>query len=184
MKVSEADILILPGYGDTPQDHWQRRWLDKLRTARWVDHQEWLRPQKDDWTKDLVDAVEQAQRPVVLVAHSLGVITAVHAARNLPAGKVKGGFFVAPSNCERVDLRPELAGQGFDPIPREPLPFPSHLTASRNDPYCDYDVAGEFALAWGSKLFDAGESGHINAESGQGPWPEGLIAFAHFMKNL
>jgi hypothetical protein len=30
-------------------------------------------------------------------------------------------------------------------------------------------------------LIDAGESGHINAESGHGPWPEGIMVFAHFL---
>ncbi len=31
---------------------------------------------------------------------------------------------------------------------------------------------------------DAGEAGHINAESGHGPWPEGSMTFAHFMTRL
>lgn len=27
---------------------------------------------------------------------------------------------------------------------------------------------------WRTQLFDLGYAGHINAESGYGPWPEGL----------
>ncbi|MFW8585524.1 alpha/beta hydrolase [Rhizobium beringeri] len=31
---------------------------------------------------------------------------------------------------------------------------------------------------------DAGESGHINADSGHGPWPEGTMVFAQFLGRL
>jgi len=70
------------------------------------------------------------------------------------------------------------------PIPRAPLPFPSVLIASSNDPYCQHERAGEFALSWGSAFIDAGEAGHINIESGHGPWPEGLMRLGWFLKNL
>ena len=36
----------------------------------------------------------------------------------------------------------------------------------------------------GAKLVDAGFSGHINTESGHGPWPEGLMCLAAFLKTL
>ncbi len=63
----------------------------------------------------------------------------------------------------------------FGPYPRDPLPFPSIMIASRNDPFGEYAHAEDIANAWGSFLIDAGESGHINAESGHGhgrkaPW--------------
>ena len=61
---------------------------------------------------------------------------------------------------------------------------PAHLVASRNDPYCDYQRAEDLAGAWGATFQDAGEAGHINVESGHGPWPEGMMSFAHFMKRL
>ena len=40
------------------------------------------------------------------------------------------------------------------------------------------------AYAWGAAIADAGSSGHINVESGHGPWPEGLMRFAGFLKAL
>jgi predicted alpha/beta hydrolase family esterase len=33
-------------------------------------------------------------------------------------------------------------------------------------------------------LIDAGEAGHINADSGHGPWPEGTMVFAKFLSQL
>jgi predicted alpha/beta hydrolase family esterase len=72
----------------------------------------------------------------------------------------------------------------FGPYPRDPLPFPSLLVASRNDPFGSYEHADDIAAAWGSLLLDAGEAGHINAESGHGPWPEGTMVFAQFLGKL
>ncbi len=72
----------------------------------------------------------------------------------------------------------------FGPYPRDPLPFPSVVIASRNDPYGAFEVAEDNAAAWGSLFIDAGESGHLNADSGHGPWPEGSMTFAKFLSQL
>jgi len=45
-------------------------------------------------------------------------------------------------------------------------------------------VADELAAAWGSMIVDAGDSGHLNSESGHGPWPEGSMVFAKFLSQL
>jgi predicted alpha/beta hydrolase family esterase len=53
------------------------------------------------------------------------------------------------------------------------LPFPSVLVGSENDPYMTLEGAQDLALALGSDFFDAGCVGHINIDSGHGPWPQG-----------
>ena len=58
------------------------------------------------------------------------------------------------------------------------------LIASRDDPYAAYEESQALAEAWHIELVDAGLSGHINDESGHGPWPEGLMRFAGFLKSL
>ncbi|MEO0619886.1 MAG: alpha/beta hydrolase, partial [Pseudomonadota bacterium] len=70
------------------------------------------------------------------------------------------------------------------PMPRDPLPFPSLLVASRTDPYCAFDIADDLGAAWGSLVIDAGDAGHINAASGHGPWPEGSMTFGKFISRL
>jgi hypothetical protein len=183
LKISETDILLIPGYGKTLPGHWLLRWQDKMATARVVKQNELHRPTKKEWLETLIADVEAAKRPVVLVAHSLGCILVAHAAHALK-GKIQGAYLVAPSDWDRDGLLVEFDGGDFKPIPTHPMPFPAHLVASRNDPYCDYDRAQAFAKAWGTTFQDAGEAGHINLESGHGPWPEGLMSFAHFMKKL
>lgn len=182
MKVSEADILIVPGYTNSGPDHWQTRWENKIRTARRVEQAEWSKPVREDWVKRMVEEVNASSKPVVIVAHSLGVPTAVHAIPEFRK-KIAGAFFVAPPEVDNPDIRPKHL-MTFGPYPRDPLPFPSMTVASRNDPFGSYEHADELANAWGSFLLDAGESGHINAESGHGPWPEGTMVFAEFMKHL
>ncbi|MGB4116081.1 MAG: alpha/beta hydrolase, partial [Polaromonas sp.] len=36
-----------------------------------------------------------------------------------------------------------------------------------------FERAESLAQAWGARFIDAGERGHINAESGLADWPEG-----------
>ncbi len=182
MKVSDADILIIPGYTNSGPDHWQTRWQSRLSTARRVEQEAWSKPVREDWVAKVVTAVNEAEKPVVLVAHSLGVATAVQA---IPEFRkpVAGAFFVAPPDVANSRIRPKHL-MTFGPYPRDPLPFPSITIASRNDHFCAFDVAEDIAAAWGSLFLDAGESGHINAESGFGPWPEGSMTFAKFIQQL
>jgi predicted alpha/beta hydrolase family esterase len=183
MKTGEADILIIPGFGDSGPGHWQTRWEEKLSTARRVIQPDWNRASRSQWTSAIAEAVNAAERPVVLVSHSIGTAAIPHAAPLFVPGKVAGGFLVGLSDWNREELLPGVA-HDFAPLPRDPLPFPSLLIASRNDPYCDFEVAADHANAWGSELVDAGEVGHLKIDSGHGPWPEGLLRFAGFLKRL
>ena len=182
MRVAEADILIIPGYKGSPDDHWQSRWERKLSTARQVVQAEWSKPVLDDWTDAVARAVNACERPVVLVAHSLGVAAAVQALPKI-SRPIAGGFFVSPPDVADETIRPKHL-RTFGPYPREPLPFPSLVVASRNDGFSSFEAAEAIAAAWGSQFVDAGEVGHINAESGHGPWPEGLLTFGRFMSGL
>jgi predicted alpha/beta hydrolase family esterase len=187
MKASEADILFIPGYGNSGPDHWQTRWQSKLASARRVEQRSWNDPVREHWVQEIAEAVNMASKPVVLVAHSLGIAAALHALPDC-RDKVAGAFFVSPPNLQQPGRLPAgLARRtfiAFGPYPDDPLPFPSITVASRNDPYGTYEHAGDVANAWGSLLVDAGNSGHIDVESGHGPWPEGTMVFARYLSRL
>ena len=183
MKTADCDILILPGYAGSEEEHWQARWAARLKTARIVAQDDWHRPDPEAWRSRVVKAVEAATRPVILIAHSLGVVAAVEAAPRFPEGVVRGALLVAFPDLEAGADLPESV-RAFAPVPRDPLPFPSLLVASRTDPHCRYERAEDYAYAWGSALVDAGEAGHINVASGHGPWPEGLMRLAGFLAPL
>ena len=182
MRTFDVDILIVPGYTNSGPDPWQSRWEAKLGTARRVEQAEWSKPVREDWMANVATAVNEADKPVVIIAHSLGIPAVVHAIPDFRKS-VAGAFFVAPPDVANDAIRPKHL-MTFGPYPREPLPFPSITVASRNDPFCAFEVAEDIAAAWGSLFVDAGEAGHINADAGYGPWPEGSMAFAQFLSRL
>ena len=65
-----------------------------------------------------------------------------------------------------------------DAVPGRALGVPSVVIASHDDPFMSFERAQHWAAVWGSELVDLGEAGHINAESGFGPWPFGLRLLA------
>jgi len=182
MKTSDADILIVPGYKGSGSDHWQTRWEKKLSTARRVAMGDWHKPVFEDWRDNLIEAVKTTTKPVVLIGHSIGSQVITHAADRF-GGRVAGALLVAPPDVENPDIRPRHL-LTFGPYRRDPLPFPSVTIASRTDAFCEFGKAEEMAASWGSLFMDAGDSGHLNHESGHGPWPEGLMVFARFMSKL
>jgi predicted alpha/beta hydrolase family esterase len=186
MKIRDANILIIPGYTGSEPDHWQSRWQAKFPNATRVEQDDWHKPVLADWKVNVLITLDTLPDAVVVVAHSLGCSTFVKAMADGSAeqrGKIKGAFLVAPPDVENTAIRPKHL-QTFGPSPTDPLPFPSVVIASQDDAFCAYEKASDMANCWGSQLIDARESGHINAKSGHGPWPDGLMVFANFMTKL
>ncbi len=164
-------VLILPGLHDSGPDHWQSRWERSHPTFRRVVQRDWEAPDRAEWVARLEAAIVASEEPVVLAAHSLGCSLVAHWAR-AHRGPVRGALLVAPADVDRPDF--PAGATGFAPMPLSPLPFPSIVAASANDPYVSVARAAEFAAAWGARFEHLGPVGHVNSESGLGDWPEGL----------
>ena len=163
-------VLILPGWHNSGPAHWQSLWETQYGYTR-VEQHSWTTPLRGDWMAQLEDAV-LAHDSNVLVAHSLGcILVAAWAAHSRNTHRVKAALLVAPGDVERPEMKHVL--HSWSPIVRERLPFPSTLVSSRNDPLCSFMRASALAHAWGSRLVDMGTSGHINADSHLGNWPQG-----------
>ncbi|MCJ1962190.1 RBBP9/YdeN family alpha/beta hydrolase [Novosphingobium mangrovi (ex Hu et al. 2023)] len=179
-------FLILPGFGGSGPAHWQSRWEARVEDASRFAPASWDRPDLEDWLAALERGLEQAEGPVVLVAHSLACLLTAHwAARqgesvHVTAGRIAGALLVAPPDPEGPAF-PREASAGFRDVPRVAFGFPALVLASSNDPYASPAFAQDFAQARGAGFLDIGPCGHINAESGLGDWEEGqrlLAAFA------
>ena len=167
-------VLTVPGLNGSGPSHWQTLWEQGRHDTARVELDMWATPHRNAWVTKLDQAIRQAQAPVVLVAHSLGCQAVAWWAElsGQPYGwPVAGALLVAPADVDRNDVCPEL--KGFSPSPNKPLPFPSILVASTDDPWIGFDHAHNLAAAWGSHFVDAGAQGHINASSGIGWWDEG-----------
>lgn len=183
MRTADVDILIIPGWTGSGPDHWQSRWARSLKTARVVEQDDWDEPVKDAWVERILEYVDSAQRPAVLVAHSCGVAAVAHAAPLLAGRNVAGAYLVAPADLDSSAEWPAANG-GFAPMPLARFPFPATVVASADDPHCSLERAKAFAEAWGATLIEAGNAGHINTASGHGPWPDGLMRFGLFLSRL
>ncbi|WP_417674350.1 RBBP9/YdeN family alpha/beta hydrolase [Pseudodonghicola sp.] len=159
--------LLLPGLDGSPAPHWQHWWAQSDPTARIVEQGSWSRPCPDLWLTEIAGAL--LQHPgAVLVGHSLGAVAAVKLLTQWPQLRVSAVLLVAPAETTRD---PRLCG--FGDLPERPLPVAATMVASRDDPWMSFPRASALARAWGAELVDMGRAGHINAEAGFGPWPEG-----------
>ena len=168
-----SSVLILPGWQDSGPQHWQSLWEKRHGYVR-VEQHDWMQPLRGDWITRLEEVLLTRDEPAVLVAHSLGcILVAAWASVTRNADRVKAALLVAPGDVERPEVRAQL--RSWSPVALDTLPFPSVLVGSQDDPYCDIERARAFAGAWGSRFIDLGPSGHINADSGLGSWPQGHL---------
>lgn len=171
-------VVVVPGVGDSGENHWQTL-VERAhpRSVRVV-QEEWNVPYRDEWVASLDRTLAAIADPVLLVGHSAGSVTIVHWAASAGAAslaKVAGALLVAPADLESdlPDGTPLdfLEDMGWVPCPRAVLPFPSVVVASSDDPYATIERSEEYATSWGSRFVRLDRAGHINADAGFGPWP-------------
>ena len=184
--LNDFTVLILPGLGGAGSDHWQAAWAQAFPGMQRVEQENWEKPVYADWSARLTEAVARAERPVVLVAHSLGTSLTMRWSFEQPAHarKVAGAFLVAPTDRDRFDASPTSPVRGWGPMILKRLPFPSMVLASRDDDRVSFERAQEFAKAWGSTLVDVGKLGHIGSAAKLGNWSFGLFCFGQFVASL
>lgn len=185
MRIVTSIPVLVPGWHGSGPGHWQAIWHAANPNWGWIEQRDWELPDRGEWLHGIDRAVANCSGRVVIVAHSLGCIAFAWWASWAPERvrqKVEGAFLVAPSDVEREDCPPEL--RSFAPAPRCPLPIPTMLIASENDPFMTLERATRLANSWGSTLVNAGSAGHINIASGHGPWPAGKALLDGFILEL
>ncbi|WP_454766528.1 RBBP9/YdeN family alpha/beta hydrolase [Cupriavidus campinensis] len=175
---ADTTFLLVPGLRDHVPEHWQTLLQAQLPNARSVAPLEHDKLSRDARVAALDAALADIDGPVVLVAHSAGVMITVHWAAQHHRN-IRGALLATPADLEAPMPAgypgiATLAQNGWLPVPSKPLPFPSILAASRNDPLAKYARAEQMANAWGSRLVDLGEVGHLNPAAGYGPWPRAI----------
>ena len=174
--MTDATVVLVPGLRGHVEDHWQTRLaatLPKVRTVAPLGRDE---PSLVARVTLLDRIVEDVNGPVVIVAHSAGVLVTVHWAATYTGTAVVGALLATPP-AFAAELPPEypsvrrLRDNGWLPVPRRPLPFPSILATSTDDPLGNPVRLRAMANAWGSREHSLGAVGHLNPASGFGEWP-------------
>ena len=178
-------IFFIPGFHGSDSTHWQTWLQNRLPDSEVLRDVDWEFPELSSWADQAHAQLATLGRPALLVAHSFGCLVAAVVAAELP-GSVAGILFVAPANPNRFAAEGGVRNTRFDGTPqavrstadilpeRLPARIPTTLLASENDPWLSFSDALVIARRWNSHLVGLGEAGHVNIDSGYGPWP-GLL---------
>lgn len=166
----KANVLIVPGIGNSGAAHWQTLWEQKYPNVKRINQLDWDHPNCDEWAENIDLAVKVEPVPPVLVSHSLGCLCLARwlSRSNLA---VKGVLMVAV---------PDSLGPKF---PKEAIGFVNvaeqlgnrHvvMVSSENDPYSSPSYTASLVSKWNVEHIELGMKGHINASSGLSDWIEG-----------
>jgi uncharacterized protein len=170
-NLDDVRVLLLPGWLDSGPGHWQTLWEQQHGDTR-VQQADWQWPRRGDWMARLEEVLLDDERPTLLAAHSLGChLVAAWAAHSRHTSRVRGALLVAPPDLDQPDTPPQLFN--WRPMVRQRLPFPARVIYSEDDPFSSATAAVAIAAEWGAIARSIGHRGHINGESGLGPWAEG-----------
>ncbi|RTL33558.1 MAG: alpha/beta hydrolase [Burkholderiales bacterium] len=165
-------VLIIPGLRNSGHGHWQSWLQTQYRGAKRVEQADWSDPNVQTWSECIDETLARAPAHTqwIAVAHSFGCLALAHhlarhrdARRHTTTGGIQTALMVAPADPIKFGVT--------DQLPREGLGIPATLIGSENDPWMPLERAHEWASLWGAGFQNLGAVGHINTESGFGPWP-------------
>jgi predicted alpha/beta hydrolase family esterase len=189
MTRDDATVVLVPGLRGHVEDHWQTRLAASLPGTRTVPPLGRTDAGLRARVTLLDRVVQDVGGPVVLVAHSAGVLVTVHWAAEFAPTSVVGALLATPPVLA-TELPPEypsiaeLRAAGWLPIPRTALPFPSIVAASSDDPLGNPVRLRSLAASWGSTVHDLGAVGHLNGASGFGEWAEAVELIAQLQSRV
>jgi len=162
-------FLLLHGLEGSGPEHWQTWLAGRLRArglpVAYPDLPDADAPRLDRWLDAL--AAELAALPAAettVLCHSLGCLLWLHH----HGEPVARALLVAPTQPD-VESAPAV---GFRPIP-EPVSAAAEtrFVCSTDDPWCLPARSKALADELGAPVEWLDDAGHVNADSGYGPWP-------------
>lgn len=175
-------VLIIPGLRDSGPTHWQTWLQGQYAHATRVQQADWDAPDLDRWSTRIAETLARhgAHTDWVAVAHSFGTLALAHhlsqvMQAELPSahggangvgprhGRIVAALMVAPAEPRKFGIEERL--------PRRALGMPMTLVGSEDDPWMSLERARWWAHTWGAGFRNLGPAGHVNSESGFGPWP-------------
>ena len=169
----EQPVVIVPGLHNSDARHWQTRWQENLPDSKRIELPEWDTPDLEKWKQGIIRQLQNIDKPAVLIAHSFGALASARVAQEFP-DKIAALFLVAPADPDKFHIAQQL--------PQQPLPVPTQIIASSNDPWLAEAKAAYWALLWGADYFRYKNVGHINSASNLGNWPEGITHLQRLLR--
>jgi predicted alpha/beta hydrolase family esterase len=170
-------FLILHGWQGSGPDHWQT-WLARRLAAAGEDVRYPQLPAPDapsasEWAASLHAELSAMAGERVVVCHSLACLLWARQAVDIArTGPVERLLLVAPP-CPVTPLPgvTELYPTPLDPEAMAASARDARVVGSDRDPYCRAGPERSFARPLGLPIDVLVGAGHINPDSGFGPWP-------------
>jgi len=172
-------VLVIPGLHDSGPGHWQTWLQGQYRGAVRVVQSDWHQPELASWSERIALTLARHDPCTewVAVAHSFGCLALAHHLGQhkamadqlrpgdcpLPHPRIRAALMVAPADPEKFGVTHHLPAKG--------LGLAATLVGSDTDPWMQAQQARAWAGRWGMNFHNLGDAGHINVESGFGPWP-------------
>lgn len=167
-------FLVLHGWQNhRPEGHWHRWLVEQLRARG----EQVVYPQLPDADRPDLDAwlaiVEQEwgllpEGERVVVAHSLGVPTWLHAMDRFGLAAHRALLVAPPGPTYMTDNAPISA---WHPLTADLDGSTWLLACSDNDPCCVEGTAVWFGGLYGCAVHEIAGAGHLSLDDGYGPWP-------------
>jgi len=166
----QKKVLLLHGWGGSDSPHWQS-WLageiaKEYGTVSFLKFSDFDFPDLEVWKKELLYTLETF-KPDIVVCHSLANTLWFHCIEEII--EVEKLYLVAPPSfeCAVEEI------QEFFPLqlPTATKAKDAILIVSTDDPYISVEEAVELQKSLQINMKVIPEAGHINSDSGYGPWP-------------
>ncbi|WP_373036233.1 RBBP9/YdeN family alpha/beta hydrolase [Sulfurimonas sp.] len=165
-------VLLVHGWGGSDFPHWQS-WLagelaKEYGCVSFLKLSDFDFPNKNKWKEELLKELDDF-KPNIVICHSLGNTLWFHLCNEEDINEIENLFLVAPPSLNsKID---EL--ENFFPVtvPKDLHAKNSLLICSTNDPYMSLDEAKSLQKSLNVEMEILKDAGHINADSGYGPWP-------------
>lgn len=134
--------LIIPGLGNTDEQHWLSRWEQHIPGARRIRLHDWNCADWVKWRNSIIASLISIDEPVVLIAQGFGALAAASVAAEYP-GKVLATLLIDPADADGFDVRKKL--------PKQSLPQPARIVMGGSSFTAeDHAKAAFLALSWGA----------------------------------
>jgi predicted alpha/beta hydrolase family esterase len=171
-------VVILHGWRGSEPEHWQSWLADQLR----ISDREVRYPTLPDTDEPKLDAWLAALRETLaglppagfdVVAHSLGAVLWLHHVESPGDAPQPARVALVAPPSPRTAI-PEIAGFFPPPLHIDVVRHASEgtvLVAGDSDPYIPEGIADAYARPLKIATTVIPDGGHINVDSGYGPWP-------------
>ena len=171
-------VVIVHGYESAPDANWFP-WLQRELQSAGVDVSVVPLPDPDDpettaWENAVSRALGVPDAGTVMVAHSLGVITALRVLAALPQPWQLGGLVLVAGFIEPLSALPELNRYLATGVEVERLAESNRKRAvirSETDPFVPPEASDKIARRLQARLLVHPEAGHFMAEDGVTSFP-------------